>query len=604
MTLGDGMVSSSAYQALLDKVSELEKAERIQRALYAISELAGAQLEMSEMLSRLHGIISELMYADNFFIARYDHDSQRVRFLYFVDVATAFSEVTAAGMDAAIPLDELEYSLTWYTIRLGKPLRGTLDKISAELPGEFRPLGAAPKDWLGVPMLEGSQVHGILVVQHYEEAEIYGPDDQALLSFVASHILTTLQRRENLEHLERAVALRTRELADANAKLLQEIAQRKRNELIQRALYHIAEQASDTGREKDFYRTIHYQLGNLLYADNFFIALLVEDGDAIDFAYYTNDYDPPSPQRRLRDGLTEYVLRLGADVLLDKRQITALEAEGSITISGRRPLSWLGVPLRCEGRVLGVMAVQSYRDDTLYQREDSELLRFVSSQIASSLERKRALASLREAKETLELRVRERTWELEKEIATRKAVELQLKHEVMHDHLTGLPNRAYLLERLEELSIRREGGGERRGFAIMFLDVDRFKAINDEHGHIMGDMVLREIAERLKYSVRAPGLAARLSGDEFAILLEGIEHDEEAVTVATRFLRTLETPVSLGGISLDVSVSIGIATHDETEMTHSDLLGKADKAMYQAKSEGRSLYRLYSSSSESPLENQ
>ncbi|MBZ0330736.1 diguanylate cyclase [Halomonas sp. ANAO-440] len=599
MTLGDGVVPSSAYQALLDKVSELEKAERVQRALYAISELSGAQLEMSVILSRLHGIISELMYADNFFIARYDQDSQHVRFLYFADVATPFSDVTAAGMEAPIPLDDIEYSLTWYTIRLGKPLRGTLDKIGAELPGEFRPLGVAPKDWLGVPMLEGSQVHGILVVQHYEEAEVYGPEDQALLSFVASHILTTLQRREYRENLERAVALRTRELADANAKLLQEIAERKRNELIQRALYHIAEQAGDTGREKDFYRTIHYQLGSLLYADNFFIALLVDDGEAIDFAYYANDYDPPSPKRRLRDGLTEHVLRLGADVLLDKRQIAALEAEGSITIKGRRPHSWLGVPLRCEGRVLGVMAVQSYRDDTLFQPKDSELLRFVSSQIASSLERKRALASLREAKATLELRVRERTWELEKEIATRKTVEQQLKHEVMHDHLTGLPNRAHLLERLEQLPRRRDAGGERSGFAIMFLDVDSFKAINDEHGHIMGDMVLREIAERLKQSVRPPGLAARLSGDEFAILLEGIEHAEEAITVATRFLRALEHPVSLAGISLNVSVSIGIAMLDEHEMTHSDVLGRADKAMYQAKSEGRSLYRLYSSSTES-----
>ncbi|MCC5883840.1 MAG: diguanylate cyclase [Halomonas sp.] len=592
MSHGNDMVSSSAYQTLLAKVGELEKAERVQRALYAISDLAGAQLEMSETLRRLHDIISGLMYAKNFFIARYDDLTQHVRFLYFSDVATSFADVAAAGMDTAIPLDELEYSLTWYTIRLGKPLRGSLDSIGAELPGEFRPLGVAAKDWLGVPMLEGSQVHGIVVVQHYEEAGVYGADDQALLSFVASHILTTLQRRENLENLEQAVALRTKELADANAKLLQEIAQRKRNELIQRALYHIAEQAGDTGREKDFYRTIHYQLGNLLYADNFFIALLVDEGEAIDFAYYANDYDPPSLKRRLRDGLTEYVLRQGADVLLDKSQIAALEDAGSITINGRRPHSWLGVPLRCEGRVLGVMAVQSYRDDTLYQPEDSELLRFVSSQIASSLERKRALASLRVAKETLEHRVRERTSELEKEIATRKAVEQQLKHEVMHDHLTGLPNRAYLLERLEQLSSRRSTGVDKRNFAIMFLDVDRFKAINDEHGHIVGDMVLKEIAQRLSYSVRPPGLAARLSGDEFAILLEGIEREEEAVTVASRFLRTLERPISLAGISLEVSVSIGIASHGEGEMSHSDLLGRADKAMYQAKSEGRSLYRL------------
>jgi diguanylate cyclase (GGDEF)-like protein len=599
MTELDGRITRAQYQALLNKVGELEKAERVQRALYAISDLAGAQWEMSDLLKRLHGIISGLMYAENFFIARYDSDSQHVRFLYYSDVETSFSDVAAAGVDTAIPLDELRYSLTWYTIRLGKPLRGSLEDIGAELPGEFKPLGVPPKDWLGVPMLEGEKVHGILVVQHYEQADMYGPDDQALLSFVASHILTTLQRRENLANLEQAVALRTKELADANTKLREEIAQRKRNEMIQRALYHIAEQAGDAGREQDFYRTIHYELGRLLYADNFFIALLVDEGEAIDFAYYANDFDPPSPKRCLRDGLTEYVLRLGADLLLDKEQIAALEAEGRITISGRRPYSWLGVPLRCEGHILGVMAVQSYREEILYQPEDSELLRFVSSQIASSLERKRALASLHEAKENLELRVRERTWELEKEIASRKAVEQQLKHEVMHDNLTGLPNRAHLLERLQQLSARSVEERSGAMCAIMFLDLDRFKSINDEYGHIVGDMVLKEIALRLMECTRPLGLAARLSGDEFAILLEELEHEGEAVKVAARFLRTLERPVAFAGISLAVSVSIGIACYAEDELTASDLLGRADTAMYQAKSEGRSLYRLYRADSAS-----
>lgn len=589
MTEEQGVVSAEAYRELVRKVEELEKAEKIQRSLYAISDLAGAELDMDEILRRLHGIISQLMYADNFYIFLYDYARDRVRFIYFSDVAT-----TPPDMAASIPLKDLEFSLTWYVIRLGKPLRGSLDSIASQLPGELKSLGADAKDWLGVPMIEGNRVHGMLVVQSYDHTDLYGPEDQALLEFVANQVLITLQRREAHEALEDAVKVRTEELANANDSLRQEVVQRERNERIQRALYHIAEQAGDSGREKDFYLTIHHELGQLLYAENFFIALLVDDNQSLDFAYYANEYDPPSPKRRLRDGLTEYVLRGETHVLLDKSQIQALESRGEIGISGRRPYAWLGVPLRCEGKILGVMAVQSYRSDFIYQQQDAELMRFVSTQIASSLERKRALASLREAKDTLEQRVVERTWELEKEVAIRKTVEQQLKHEVMHDHLTGLPNRAYLMERLDQISAAGVAGEERMQYAIMFLDVDRFKSINDEYGHHYGDMVLREIATRLSHSVRPPDIAARLAGDEFAILLQHLTNRKDAVRVATRFQNSLRKPISFSDLSLDVSTSIGIAYFDGTTTNASELLSHADKAMYQAKSQGRNLYKIYS----------
>lgn len=586
MTQHDDPDDQGSYEALARKVEELEKSERVQRALYAIADLTGAELAFEEVVERLHSIISGLMYADNFYISLYDRSQDSIRFVYFADVKSV-----PIDLSMPIPLEDLEFSLTWYLIRMGKPLRGSLDSIARGLPGELKALGAVAKDWLGVPMLQGHQVKGMLVVQSYDESGLYDEEDQALLSFVASQILTLLQRREAHEALESAVEARTLELATANAKLRREVTRRERNERIQRALYHIAEQAGDSGRESDFFRTIHHELKSLLYAENFFIALLTDNNTAIDFAYFSDEYDLFSPGRQLRDGLTEYVLNTEEAALLQRSDIEALEAEGKINQKGRRPFAWLGVPLRCEGKILGVMAVQSYRHDILYKAEDLDLMNFISHQIASSLERKHALSSLREAKDLLEHRVRERTAELEQEIETRKEVEAQLQHEVMHDHLTGLPNRAQLMKRLGELP---QPGTERspEPYAVIFLDVDQFKAINDQYGHDCGDSVLITVAERLVTCIRPPDLAARLAGDEFAILLVNVETRDNAQAVADRIQAAFEQPVSTPMGPLDTTVSMGVAFRTHKTTRAQDMLSIADKAMYQAKNRGRNLYEV------------
>src|SRR5690606_26331621 len=137
-------------------------------------------------------------------------------------------------------------------------------------------------------------------------------------------------------------------------------------------------------------------------------------------------------------------------------------------------------------------------------------------------------------------------------------IERQLKHEVVHDALTGLPNRRYLRDRLDRMlaRLRREPD---RGFAVLYLDVDRFKVINDSLGHSAGDEVLNELAVRLNRCVRAPDLVARLGGDEFAVLLEGIDGDSTPARVAQRILDALAEPMQIGGKELSSSASIGIA---------------------------------------------
>jgi diguanylate cyclase (GGDEF)-like protein len=596
--------SAPNQDELQQTIEELQRAERIQNALYQISDLAGADLETDDILGRLHQIISELMYAENFYIFLYNASQDTVRFRYFADVATK----DRPDMAADIPLDNLEHSLTWYVIRLASPLRGSLDAIARELPGPLKALGAHAKDWLGVPILDGTQVKGILAVQSYDQKGTYSKDDQNLLSFVASHILTMLQRRWAKRELEQAVIARTRELAEANRALEAEVAQRRRNERLQKALYHIAEQAGEIGQEKAFFRLVHHEVAELIYAENFFIALLVDDDQALEFGYYADEFLSAREKRPLGMGMTEYALRQDNGVLLTRKDMQKLADEGKALIKGELAHAWMGVPLQCEGKTLGLIVVQSYREDRLYREEDLQLLRFVSTQIASSLERKRALASLSEAKRTLEQRVDERTRELSEANQALATANKALEEQSLTDPLTGLRNRRYLVEQvptdvaLVDRRYRERNHGpsevEADNVDLLFLmiDIDHFKQINDIYGHAAGDRVLEQMSSILIENSRQSDTAVRWGGEEF-LLVARFTDSGFAPTLAERLRQGVaDHPFDLGdGRSEKLTCSIGYAQYpvfpNNTRNVHwEEVINLADHCLYAAKQTWRNAW--------------
>jgi diguanylate cyclase (GGDEF)-like protein len=324
------------------------------------------------------------------------------------------------------------------------------------------------------------------------------------------------------------VQARTHALKEANLELRQEVGERQRGERLQRALFRIAELSVTADTLEDFYQAVHGVVGELLYARNFYIALLSDDGSELVFPYSVDELDPARPPRKLSKGLTEYVLRQGSPTLADRARILALAAAGEVHSFGPRAVCWLGVPLICDERPAGVLAVQSYSPDVVFNDRDLELLTFVGYHIATGLERKRAQDSLQQAYLDLEQRVIDRTRELAAtnrelvdQISERQRIEERLKHQALHDGLTGLPNRSFLLDRLELALIRYKLNRE-RSFAVLFVDLDRFKVVNDSVGHLVGDELLKEAATRIQSAVRASDTVARLGGDEFAILLEDL----------------------------------------------------------------------------------
>jgi diguanylate cyclase (GGDEF)-like protein len=182
--------------------------------------------------------------------------------------------------------------------------------------------------------------------------------------------------------------------------------------------------------------------------------------------------------------------------------------------------------------------------------------------------------------------------ELTSDLFVKRATQEHLLYSTLHDSLTGLPNRSLFTERLRH-SMRRTARHPEDVFAVLFLDLDRFKDVNDNLGHFAGDELLRAVARRLEACLRPEDTVARLSGDEFAILLESITDASDAGRVAERIEEALSFPINLGGAEVTTSASMGIVTSSMSQEQPEQLLRSADMAMYRAKAAGRARYEMF-----------
>jgi diguanylate cyclase (GGDEF)-like protein/PAS domain S-box-containing protein len=181
------------------------------------------------------------------------------------------------------------------------------------------------------------------------------------------------------------------------------------------------------------------------------------------------------------------------------------------------------------------------------------------------------------------------------DISARRRAEAELYHNAYHDSLTQLSNRTHFNEQLNRAIARAQRHPDQR-FAVMYLDFDRFKMVNDSLGHKAGDELLVHLAQRLKSTLRPTDIIARLGGDEFAILLENVQRERDAVEFTERIQRELNRPFLLGEIEVTISASIGITFSTNGYHTAEQIIRDADLAMYKAKSRGKAQYALFDSS--------
>ena len=319
-----------------------------------------------------------------------------------------------------------------------------------------------------------------------------------------------------------------------------DVSELKRAEALRSALFAMSEAAHAAENLDVLFLRIHQIVAGLLPAGGFCVALYDAAQDALSFPYHVDEHEPaPASNLPAASALSAEVIRSGRVLLLPPD-------------AAAHSMSWLGVPLATQRGIIGSVAVQSHHAAAGYGPRDVELLQFVSTQIATAIERKQ--------------------------------MEMSLLHSARHDSLTDLPNRELFHDRLQAALLLAARNETR--LALLYLDLDRFKQVNDTLGHPVGDLLLQETARRLRQCVRDSDTVGRVGGDEFLVLLNGIPLQKHALSIAEKIRVALDEPFALAGHLVHVAPSIGIALYPEHGDDYRQLIRSADAAMYAAKKAG------------------
>ena len=235
-----------------------------------------------------------------------------------------------------------------------------------------------------------------------------------------------------------------------------------------------------------------------------------------------------------------------------------------------------------------------HRCEVAYQWKDFEMdiCQQLADQIGIAIAQAQLICNMEELVNQKTDELRKSNQLLQQEIIKRSQIEQQLAHDALHDALTGLPNRTLLIERIE-FTIQHAKRNRDYLFALLFIDLDRFKIVNDSLGHLMGDRLLIAVAQFLEESLRDNDLVARLGGDEFVILLDGIHELQDAIQIAARIQERLTSPFYIEDRTIFISASIGIVLSSSNYNNGDDILRDADIAMYRAKDKGKACYEVF-----------
>ncbi len=392
---------------------------------------------------------------------------------------------------------------------------------------------------LAVPLLDNDNLVGVIDTEHHE-LNYFTNNHLKTLVAIASIAATKISQNRILR------------------KLKERVSELEYSSKIQDALFEIAELIFETQNMPDFYQQLHTKVSTLIFAKNFFIALSGNDGKAFSIPYCVDEADdvadgettimfdtPPS--------ITGYVLQTNQPFLANKDDIIRLLEDKAIYVKGTLPQAWLAVPFGNDS-LRGIVVVQSYNDEFVYTEKDKLLLTFVAKHIRNAIERMHARS--------------------------------ELTNQALHDPLTQLPNRILFNDRLGRALIDLERRQETM-VALLFLDLDKFKFINDKYGHSIGDQLLKVCAERLNACVRESDTVGRQGGDEFVVLLVNVHSEHKIHDIASDIARAISEPVIVGNKRLTVSTSIGVSYCKGEKKTPEKMFLEADDAMYQAKNSGR-----------------
>lgn len=410
---------------------------------------------------------------------------------------------------------------------------------------------------LCVPLIYNEQVFGVIDCEH--PARNYFTDAHLEILTTVAHLLSA-----KINHVKTVSNLQAT------------VTQLNAAQQLERSMLQIANLTYQANDLDTFFESIHNIITTLVRADNFFIGLYNKQVDILEIVYIIEEGVRSSvhtkiSKEQLKDTASYYLLNADAPMLMSKEQYQQHIDEGHFKMIGREAESWLGVPFKVSDKISGVIVIQSYNSAHHYNHHDLDLLTYVSRQVSMAIDR-----------------------QLSRQ---------ELEHKALHDELTGLANRSLLIERIKHAIMRLTRSPKNTMHCLLYLDLDRFKSINDSLGHEVGDHFLITICSVIKKSIRNTDTFARLGGDEFAIFMENITHKNQVYEALRCIKKSLAKPLDIDGYLLQASTSIGVAFSIQDTDKAFELLEQADAAMYEAKSSGRGQVKFFNNTMRKKLKN-
>ncbi|QUI64190.1 EAL domain-containing protein [Pseudoalteromonas sp. A22] len=394
---------------------------------------------------------------------------------------------------------------------------------------------------LCVPLEYDDHLIGVIDCEH-PEADYFTSAHLQILSTVAHLLSAKIHQLRTLENLQTT------------------IAQLHQAQNLEKSLLKIANITYRFENLEAFYDDLYKIIASQLCAENFFIGLYDTQQDILEIDYLIEGGEKCNAHQKvskdqIKHTASYYILKNQRPLLCDNDQFRMHITRGDFKMVGRSPRSWLGVPFLVNDQYQGVIVLQSYNNDQAFVNHDLSILTYISRQVSMAIDRQ----------------------------LSRQALE----HRALHDDLTGLANRYLLLERIKHAILRLARMESSNLHCLIYLDLDRFKSINDSLGHDVGDHFLIAIVEMINGCIRKTDTFARLGGDEFAIFMENVQDRQQVTLLLDRITTAITKPLHIDGHVLQASGSIGVAFTDNESDSAIHLLQQADAAMYEAKSSGR-----------------
>ncbi len=594
------------YEGFLQDISDRRHTSTVSEILFRTSAAVASTRNLDELYLAIHETLIELIGAANFFIALVDTNRDRIHFPYFSDVKDDYLDILNIS-------DPEVSSPTIQIIRERSPLQ----IMPSQTVSEQGFIGTKPQVWIGVPLSVNNETIGAMVIQDYDDPDHFPDDTMSILAAVSDHVALAIERkmahdalreseekyRSIFENSIEGIFQSTKDgtLLVANPAMARIFGFDSAAELITnggdlRALYknpedrnRYVQQIIKKGSVKDFEFECLRPDGTSSWVTLTAHCVYGKNGKV---KFFEGNIEDINSKKQAQAALGKQKALFRQLFENSPQAIAYMDTTGRIETINAAFEQLFGCTLN-EAKTKNLLVVPKNKHD-----EAKQLQSVIMSGTSVSKE------TVRQHKDGHEIAVsilgypfifadkQAGSFFIYNDISQRKEYEKQLTHQALHDPLTGLANRTLFLERLEQAmqrSIRRKD----YSFAVLLIDLDRFKRVNDSLGHQAGDKLLIEVGRRINSCIRSMDTLARLGGDEFAILLEEFSSLREAIQITKRTQERICEPFIVNGSKVYPSASTGIVLKTDIYQAPEEILRDADISMYRAKEQGKNRFRVF-----------